>query len=80
MGPKGSIVIVLLLALCTAGAASALPLGPEAADAPGGDGLLDGLWARFLDWVGRIAGEEDGLTVWETEGCHLDPNGVCGNH
>ena len=74
---KGWIAIVLLLALCTAGAASALPLDPEAAEASRGTGLLDGLWERFLNWIGRVVGEGDGLKVWETDGCHLDPNGGC---
>lgn len=80
MCPKGSLAIVLLLALCTAGAASALPLDPEVAEATGGMGLLDGLWDRFLDWIGGVAGEEDGLNVWEMDGCHLDPNGGCGTY
>jgi hypothetical protein len=75
---KGSIAIVLLLALCTAGAASALPLDPEAAEVGGTGGLLDGLWDRFLEWIGRVAEGGNGLSVWEMEGCHLDPNGVCG--
>jgi hypothetical protein len=77
---KGWIAIVLLLALCTAGAASALPLDPEVAEASGETGLLDGLWERFLSWIGRVAGGEDELNVWEMDGCHLDPNGGCGHH
>ena len=76
MSRKVSIATLLVLTLCTVGAASALPLDPEAA---GAAGLLDGLWDRFLDWIGRMAGEGgDGLLVWETDGCHLDPNGSCG--
>lgn len=79
MSRKVSIATVLVLTLCTAGAASALPLDLEMAEAAGAAGLLDGLWDRFLDWVGRMAGEEgDGFLIWETEGCHLDPNGGCG--
>lgn len=72
---------VLILALCTAGAASALPLDPEMAEAGEGAGLLGGLWDRLLDWIERVAGEEgDGLSLLEMDTCHLDPNGspTCG--
>lgn len=73
---KGSISIVLLLvALCTAGAASALPFDPEAAEAPDEKGLLDGLLSRFLNWVGRVVGGDKPPSTWQMEGCHLDPNG-----
>ncbi len=78
---KGSsIAIVLVFALCIAGAASALPLDPEMAEAAGGAGLLGGLWDRFLDWFDQVAGGkgDGGLTVLEMDGCHLDPNGTCG--
>ena len=72
---------ILVLALCSAGAASALPLDPEVAEAAEGSGLLGGLWNRLLDWMDRLAGEEgDGPSLLTTEGCHLDPNGhpTCG--
>lgn len=73
----GSIAIVLVLALCTAGAASALPLDPEA-EAPGRQG--GGMWAWLFDWLGRITGgEEDSLSALELDGCHIDPNGACFN-
>lgn len=75
---KGSsIAIVLVFTLCTAGAASALPLDPQMAEE---GGLLGGLWDRFLDWVDQMVGGEGdgGLTVLEMDGCHLDPNGACG--
>jgi hypothetical protein len=79
---KGSsIAIVLVFALCIAGAASALPLDPEMAEAAGGAGLLGGLWDRFLDWVDQVAGGgggNGGLIVLEMDTCHLDPNGACG--
>ena len=77
MSRKRSIAIVLVLALCAAGAASALPLDPEVAEAPGGGGLLGGWWDRFLDWLEQAGGEEEDLSIQETEGCHLDPNGAC---
>lgn len=77
MSRKSWIFIGLVLALCTAGAASALPLDPEVAEAPGGIRLLGGLWDRLLDWIDRLGGMSDGLTLQEMEGCHLDPNGVC---
>jgi len=67
---------ILVLALCSAGAASALPLDPEMAEAAEGAGFLGGLWERLLDWMERLAGdEEDGLNLVRTEGCHIDPNG-----
>lgn len=72
---------VLVLSLCTAGAASALPLDPEMAEAAEEAGLLGGLWDRLLDWIERVAGGdgEDGLTLIRTDTCHLDPNGLpCG--
>jgi hypothetical protein len=59
----GSIVLVLVLALCTAGAAHARPLDREAS---AGGGFLKAI-SRLFEWVGRMA---DG---WE--GSHLDPNG-----
>jgi hypothetical protein len=77
MSRKSWVFIGLILALCTAGAASALPLEMEVTEAPGGMGLLEGLWDRLLDWIDRTAGMDDGLTVQEMEGCHLDPNGTC---
>jgi len=70
-----SIVLVLALALCTAGAAFALPLDPEMAAAPSGVGLLGGIWERFLGWIDSIAGGEGGLTLLWLDGCHIDPNG-----
>jgi hypothetical protein len=73
----GSIVIVLILALCTAGVANALPLDPEAAEAPGRPGLLGGMLDRLLDWFDRMAGGEDDLAFTWMEGCHIDPNGGC---
>ena len=73
-----SIAIVLVLALCTAGAAVALPLDPEAAEASAQRGPVGGLWEWLLDWIDRIGGREDGLSpIWEEEGCHIDPNGGC---
>lgn len=82
MSRKGSIAIVLVLTLWTAGAVSALPLVPETAEAAGASGLLGGLWDRLLDWLDRMAGGEegDGLTTIEMDTCHLDPNGVCGGN
>lgn len=72
----------LVLTLCTAGAASALPFDPEVAEAAEGTGLLGGLWDRLLDWIERMAGGEGegGLNALEMDGCHLDPNGspACG--
>ena len=80
MSRKGSIVIALVLTLCTAGAVSALPLDPETADVAGGAVFLGGLWDKLLDWFNRMAGGEDGdgLTTVEMDTCHLDPNGICG--
>ena len=77
MSRRSRFYIIFFLVLCTTGAASALPLDLEASEAPGGIGLLDGLWGKFLDWVDRMEGLGDGLTLREMEGCHLDPNGVC---
>jgi len=72
----GSVAIVLILALCTAGAAFALPLDPEAAEASAETGPLVGLWEWLLDWIGRVGGGEDRLIpIWQQEGCHIDPNG-----
>ncbi|HKH49399.1 MAG TPA: hypothetical protein VKM72_32420 [Thermoanaerobaculia bacterium] len=77
----GSIVIVLVLALCTAGAAFALPLDPDAVEAPEGAGLLGGMWEWLLSWIDRMAGAEDGLGAVWMDGCHIDPNGACvSNH
>ena len=74
----GSIAIVLVLALCTAGAAFALPLDPEAAEAPAETGPLFGLWGWLLDWIDRMGGGGSGLSpIWQMEGCHIDPNGHC---
>ena len=73
---------LLILALCSAGAASAVPLDPDVAEAAEG-GFLSGLWDRLLDWMERLAGgEDDGLTLQRTEGCHIDPNGhpICGGN
>ena len=80
MSRRGSIAIALVLTLCTAGAVSALPLGPETADVSGGAGFLGGLWDKLLDWFNRMAdgGAGDDLTTVEMDGCHLDPNGICG--
>jgi hypothetical protein len=79
MSRKGYIVIVLVLTLCTAGAVSALPLGPETAAAAEESGFLGGLWDKLLDWLDRIVGGEGGdLTTVEMDTCHLDPNGACG--
>ena len=65
----GSIVLVLVLALCTAGAAHALPVDRE----PAGGGFLKAI-SRLLEWVGRLAGGSTLITQgWE--GSHLDPNG-----
>ena len=75
----GSIAILLVLALCTAGAARALPVDPEVADAPGETRIL-GMWSRFLDWLGRITEGEGGLTTLWLDGSHCDPNGACGTH
>lgn len=75
-----SIVIVLILALCSAGGANALPLDREAAEAPGRPGLLGGIWNWILDWLDRMAGGEDDLAFTWMEGCHIDPNGSCGPH
>jgi hypothetical protein len=69
------LVLVLVLALCTAGAAFALPLDPEMAAAPSGTGLLDGVWNRFLGWIDSLVGGEGGLTALWLDGCHIDPNG-----
>jgi hypothetical protein len=72
-------VAVVLILLCTAGAASALQLDPETAAAAERAGLLDGLWEKLLDWIDRMArGEDGGLRALEMDTCHLDPNGVCG--
>jgi hypothetical protein len=75
----GSIAMVLILALCTAGAAVALPLDPEAAEASAEEtGPLFGLWSWLLDWIDRMGGREDGLSpIWQQDGCHIDPNGGC---
>lgn len=73
-----SIVVLLVLSLCTAGAASALPLDPEAAEAPGG--VLRDAWEKLLEWMGRLTAGDDDPTILEMEGCHIDPNGICGGH
>jgi hypothetical protein len=73
-----NICIAVILILCIAGAASALPLDPEMAEAERGEaGLLGGLWDKFLHWIDQMAGREGGggLTALEMDGCHLDPNG-----
>jgi len=71
---------ILILSLCSAGAASALPLDPEMAEAAEGPGLLGGLWGKLLAWIEGMAGSEEGndLTILEMDTCHIDPNGVCG--
>lgn len=61
----GSIVLVLVLTLCTAGAAHARSMDRE----PAGGGFLKAI-SRLFEWVGRIA---NGIQEWE--GSHLDPNG-----
>ena len=72
----GSVATILVLALCTAGAAFAMPLDPEAAEASAEGGPLVGLWAWLLEWIDRMGGQEEGLhPVWQQEGCHIDPNG-----
>jgi len=79
MSWKRSIVMFIVLALCTVGAASALSLDPEVAEAPEGTGLLGSLLNRLLDWLeeAMAGGQEDVTSIW-LDGCHLDPNGVCG--
>lgn len=68
----GSIVLVLVLTLCTAGAAHAHPVDREA---PASRGFLQNVM-RLLDWVGRLA-ESAGIlaSIQEWDGSHLDPNG-----
>jgi hypothetical protein len=80
MSRKSFIICVLVLTLCTAGAASALPLGPEMAESAGGAGPLGGLWDKFLDWIDQMAGGEGdgGLNTLQMDTCHIDPNGACG--
>lgn len=77
MSRNGSIaMVVLMLTLCTAGAASARPLDPEMAETGGEVGFLGGLWDRLLDWLDRATGEGDGgFNTLEMDTCHLDPNG-----
>jgi hypothetical protein len=76
----GSIVMLLVFALCTAGAAFALPLDPDAAEGPGrGAGLLDGMWEWLLGWLDQLSGQDDGLGSLYMDGCHIDPNGLCRN-
>ena len=78
MSRKGSVALVLVLTLSTAGTASALPFSPEMAEAADEGGLLAGWWNRFLSWIDRMAGGEgEDLTIQRTEGCHIDPNGLC---
>lgn len=74
-----SIVIVLVLALCTAGAAFALPLDPEAAEAPAGSGLLlSNLWEWLVERLEQMSGAGESLDFsWAQDGCHIDPNGGC---
>lgn len=68
----GSIVLVLVLALGTAGAAHARPLDREA---PGSGGFLQAVM-RLLEWVGQLAENAENLvSIQEWEGSHLDPNG-----
>lgn len=77
----GSIVLLLLLALCTTGAAFAVPLESDAVEAPGGAGLLGGMWERLVSWLDRLTGGNEGLGSLWMEGCHIDPNGACvSNH
>lgn len=68
----GSIVLVLVLALCTAGAAHARPLDREA---PAGGGFLQAM-SRLLEWVSQVV-ESGGTLIFVQgwEGSHLDPNG-----
>lgn len=77
-----SMVIVLILTLCTAGAAFALPLDPEAAEAPAGQGLLGNLWEWLVERLEQMSGAGESLDFrWAQEGCHIDPNGLCmSNH
>jgi hypothetical protein len=78
MSRKVSIATILVLILCTAGAASALPLDADVAEPVGEAGFLGGLWERLLDWIDRMAGDGgDGPTLYQTDGCHIDPNGAC---
>lgn len=68
----GSIVLVLVLALWTAGAAHARPLERES---PAGGGFLQVL-SQLLEWVGQVVERGGDLTsVQGWEGSHLDPNG-----
>jgi hypothetical protein len=65
-----SIVAAFALALLTAGAASALPLGPRPLSAQDGSSSFAAVW----DWLSSLAG---GLgTLWEQEGSSMDPNGL----
>lgn len=73
-----SMVIVLVLALCTAGATFALPLDPEAAEAPAEGGLLSNLWEWLIEKLEQMSGAGESLDFsWAQEGCHIDPNGAC---
>lgn len=66
----GSIVLVLVLALCTAGAAHARPVDREA---PAAGGFLQAM-TRLLEWVGQVA-DTSFISVRLWDGSHLDPNG-----
>lgn len=68
----GSIVLVLVLALCTASAAHASPLEREA---PARGAFLNAL-SQLLEWMGQVVGSGGELiSVRGWEGSHLDPNG-----
>lgn len=67
-----SIVLVLVLALCTAGAAHARPVDREA---PAAGGFLQAVM-RLFEWVGQLADSGGDLAfIQEWDGSHLDPNG-----
>lgn len=66
----GSIVLVLVLALCTASAAHARPLDQE----PAGGGFLKAM-SRLLEWAGLVADSDRLIPAWSWDGSHLDPNG-----
>ncbi|HJX27351.1 MAG TPA: hypothetical protein VJ885_05525 [Thermoanaerobaculia bacterium] len=67
----GSIVLVLVLALWTAGAAHASPSDREA---PAAGGLLQAM-SRLLEWAGLMPDSGRLIPVWSWDGSHLDPNG-----
>jgi len=73
---KVTLAIVLVLVLCAAGAAHALPLDAKSAESSADVGLAGGVWDRLLDWIGgMMGGGDEGLFTQRMEGCHIDPNG-----